>query len=63
VPIAKRYRDVSGGRLRLSGTGPPGLDGDDGEAGEQQYHAHGVQRFVEGERVVDGRCGAQVPRC
>jgi hypothetical protein len=34
-----------------------------GEPRQQQQRGDGVQRLVEGEGVVDGRRGAQVPGC
>lgn len=63
MPVAQRNGDVARGRVRLGGAGGPGVNCDDGQAGEQQDDGEGVQRLVEGERVVDGRRGAQVARC
>jgi hypothetical protein len=63
LAMAQRNGNVSGRRLRLRGTVSPGFKGDDGEAGQQQHSGNGMQRLVKGERVVDGRRGAQVPGC
>jgi hypothetical protein len=64
LPIAEGDRDVSGRRRRLlCASASPGFNSDNGEAGQQQHDGDGVQRLVEGERVVDGRCGAQVTGC
>jgi hypothetical protein len=61
--VAQRDRNVPRRRRWLRGAAPPGLEGDDGETRQQQHDSDGVQRLVEGERVVNGRGGAQVPRC
>jgi hypothetical protein len=63
LAVAERYRDVSRRQVWLCRAVPPGFNCDDGEARQQQHHGDGVQRLVEGERVVDGRRGAQVPGC
>jgi hypothetical protein len=63
LPMAERDRDVPGRRRWLRGAAPPGFNGDDGEACQQQHDGDSVQRLVEGERVVDGRRGAQVAGC
>jgi hypothetical protein len=60
LAMAQRNGDVSPRRLRLRAAEGPRFDGDDGEPGQQQQCGDGVQRLVEGERVVDGRRGAQV---
>jgi hypothetical protein len=61
--IVQCYRDESGRRARLRAAGRPGFSRDHGEASKEQDDGDSVQRLVEGERVVDGRCGAQVCRC
>jgi len=40
-----------------------GFKGDDGEAGNEEDDANGVQRFVECEGMIDRRRSAQVTRC
>jgi hypothetical protein len=62
LPVAERYRNISRRQVRLRGAVSPGFDCDDGEARQQQHDGDGVQRLVKGERVVDGRRGAQVTR-
>jgi hypothetical protein len=63
LAVAEWYRDVSGRRRWLRAATCPGFNGDNGQARQQQHDGDGVQRLVKGERVVDGRCGAQVSRC
>jgi hypothetical protein len=63
LPIAQRDRDVPRRRRWLRGAARPGFNSDDGEARQQQHDGDGMQRLVEGERVVDGRRGAQVAGC
>lgn len=55
--------DVPCRRQRLSTSRGPGFNCDNGDAGEQQDDADGVQRLVESEGIVDGRGGRQVAGC
>ena len=63
--IAERDGNVSRREVRWCGAVAvsPGLNCDDGEARQQQHDGDGVQRLVQGERVVDGRRGAEVSGC
>jgi hypothetical protein len=64
VAVAKRNGDISRRQRELGCRAvPPGFNCNDSEARQQQHDGDGVQRLVESERVVDGRCGAQVARC
>lgn len=41
----------------------PGFDDSDGKTGQQQDNSEGMDRLVEGERVVNGGRGAEVAGC